>query len=198
MTKLKAERPAELLDAAIDYVVQHGLGDVSLRPLAKSIGSSPRGLLYHFGSKAQLIAEVFAELRRRQQLALGTLPARGFTADGWAAWKQMSAPASLPYFRLLFEAFGIALRDPARHRVFLAAIVEDWVGAIAEPLRAGGIAPAAARVHATIVLAGLRGFMLDYCTTGDGKRVDRAVKAFFAAIDPTAAASASASAKVAS
>jgi hypothetical protein len=32
-----------------------------------------------------------------------------------------------------------------------------------------------ARAIATIVLAGFRGFMLDFCTTNDRKRMDRAV-----------------------
>jgi hypothetical protein len=39
----------------------------------------------------------------------------------------------------------------------------------------GGMSAADARVHATIVLAGFRGFLLDLCATGDTKRIGRAV-----------------------
>ena len=48
-------RPVELLDAIIDYLLKHGVSDLSLRPLATAVHSSPRGLLYHFGSKEKMI-----------------------------------------------------------------------------------------------------------------------------------------------
>ena len=44
-------RKQELLEAAYQYVLGNGLADMSLRPLAKEIGSSPRVLLFLFGSK---------------------------------------------------------------------------------------------------------------------------------------------------
>ena len=46
------DRPIELRDAILRYLLKHGVTDLSLRPLAKSVGSSPRGLLYHSGSAA--------------------------------------------------------------------------------------------------------------------------------------------------
>jgi AcrR family transcriptional regulator len=64
-----AERPAALLDAVVKYLATHGVADVSLRPLAKAVGSSPRGLLYYFGSKEELVALAFAQLRDRQRAA---------------------------------------------------------------------------------------------------------------------------------
>jgi AcrR family transcriptional regulator len=177
-------RPAQLMERIIEYLTHHGLAELSLRPLARAVDSSPRVLLYYFGSKDALVAEVFAALRERQRAQLEALPARGFAAGCWAAWKQMTAPQSLRYFRLFFEAIGIALRQPAQHRAFLAATVEDWLAALVGPLRASGMSPADARTLATIAIAGLRGFVLDLCTTDDGRRVDRAVRTWIAAIDP--------------
>ena len=74
-------RRAELLDRAVDYVTRHGLADLSLRPLAKAVRSSPRGLLYYFGSKEELIVEIIRRGRTRQRammadLKLGDLPPR--------------------------------------------------------------------------------------------------------------------------
>ena len=40
-----------------------------------------------------------------------------------------------------------------------------------------------ARAIATIMLAGLRGFMLDFCTTHDRKRVDQAVRLWLRSLD---------------
>jgi AcrR family transcriptional regulator len=177
-------RPAELMERIIEYLTHHGLAELSLRPLARAVGSSPRVLLYYFGSKDALVADVLTALRERQRAQLAALPTRGFAADCWATWKQMTAPQSLRYFRLFFEAVGIAIREPATHREFLAATVEDWLDALVGPLRANGMSAAEAHTLATIAIAGLRGFMLDLCSTDDNRRVDRAVRAWIAAIDP--------------
>src|SRR6266581_2739769 len=59
-------RREELLDAAYAYAIEHGLADMSLRPLAAASGTSPRVLLYLFGSKDELISEILARSRREE------------------------------------------------------------------------------------------------------------------------------------
>ncbi|MEX3648859.1 TetR family transcriptional regulator, partial [Mycolicibacterium porcinum] len=54
-TTTPSARKIELLEAAYRYALAHGLGDLSLRPLAAAIGSSPRVLLFLFGSKDGLV-----------------------------------------------------------------------------------------------------------------------------------------------
>jgi len=61
--------------------------------------------------------------------------------------------------------------------------VEDWLLLIAEELGRDGYQREEARAFATIVLAGFRGFMLDFCTTQDRKRVDRAVGLWLRSLD---------------
>src|ERR1700677_723855 len=56
-------RQAELLEAAYQYAVSRGRADLSLRPLAAAIGSSPRVLLYLFGSKDGLVRALLARAR---------------------------------------------------------------------------------------------------------------------------------------
>jgi AcrR family transcriptional regulator len=177
------ERPKELLDAIVQYLIKHGLADLSLRPLAKAVGSSPRVLLYYFGSKEKMVMEVLAEVRKRQRASYGRAPAASFAEDCQAVWKQMSAPDSEPLFRLFFEAYGIALRHPRLYKPFLRATIEHWLRVIAGPLCREGYARAEARAFATVVVAGLRGFMLDYCATGDRKRLDRAVGLWLCTLD---------------
>src|SRR6476661_687928 len=53
-----SRRHQHLTEATLDYVLRHGLLGLSLRPLAASLGTSDRMLIYHFGSKAGLITEV--------------------------------------------------------------------------------------------------------------------------------------------
>jgi AcrR family transcriptional regulator len=46
-------------------VLEHGLGEMSLRPLASAIDSSPRVLLYLFGSKDGLVRALLAPAAAR-------------------------------------------------------------------------------------------------------------------------------------
>lgn len=169
------KRPEELRGAIVQYLTKHGLAGLSLRPLAKAVGSSPRVLLYYFGSKEKMVIEVLAEVRKRQRACYGQVQAASFAEACHTIWKQMRAPDSEPLFRLFFEAYGIALRHPQLYQAFLSATVEDWLRLIADPLCREGCPCRKARAFATVVLAGLRGFMLDYCATGDRQRLDRAV-----------------------
>src|SRR5882757_11130542 len=63
-------RRRELMDDAVQYVLSHGLSDLSIRPMAEALGISHRTLLHHFGSKEELVERVLAEVRLRhlQQL----------------------------------------------------------------------------------------------------------------------------------
>ncbi len=53
-------RRVELLACTLEYATRTNLSELSLRPLAAAIGSSPRVLIYLFGSKEGLLREVLA------------------------------------------------------------------------------------------------------------------------------------------
>ena len=53
-----------LLERIVDYVHAHGVSELSLRPLAKAVKSSPRVLLYYFKSKEDVLRSVFRETWR--------------------------------------------------------------------------------------------------------------------------------------
>jgi AcrR family transcriptional regulator len=177
------KRPEELRNAIVRYLIQHGLTDLSLRPLAKAVGSSPRVLLYYFGSKEKMVIELLAEVRQRQRAIYSEVQGASFGEACQIIWKRMTAADSEPVFRLFFEAYGIALRRPHLYKAFLRATIEDWLQLIADPLCREGYKRGEARAFATIILAGLRGFMLDYCTTRDRNRLDRAVGLWLANLD---------------
>jgi AcrR family transcriptional regulator len=179
------QRRAELLERITDYVAANGLADLSLRPLAVAVESSPRVLLYYFTSKEDLIAEVLAQLRARQRAVFATLPRNAATyADTVrAAWKLMSAPENERVFRLFFEVYGLALQDPDRYAEFLRGAVDDWIAYLEAPKRDDGYGRRDARAIATMLLAGYRGFLLDLLATGDRARIDRAVRIWILALD---------------
>lgn len=177
---------ADLLDRAVDYVCQRGLAELSLRPLAKALGTSPRVLLYYFGSKDGLVVEIVRRGRVRQretmshlELSAG-LPAREVTR---ILWRHYSSPQWEPLMRLFFEIYALALQDRARFPGFLEAAVEDWLTALEPCSTLPGFRRDDARAYATVMIAAFRGFLLDLCATRDRARVDRAVDVWLRMLD---------------
>jgi AcrR family transcriptional regulator len=179
-------RPSELLDNIVAYLLEHGISDLSLRPLAKAVGSSPRVLLYYFESSEKLVALALARLREHQHATYREMfnVETGSSADAYfAIWKHMTSPAYAPMFRLFFEVYGLALRDPRTYRAFLTSAVDDWLDFVDDPPSRKRYGREASRAFATVIVSGFRGFMLDYCASRDRKRVDRAVKLWISALD---------------
>jgi AcrR family transcriptional regulator len=182
-------RPAELLDAIVGYLVKNGVAEISLRPLAKAVGSSPRGLLYYFGSKEAMLTQAIKRLRELQRTGFSRLKARRYEnpSDACrAVWKQASAPQAETAFRLSLEVYVLALRHPDLFGDFLSSSSEDWLAFLSEPMIRKGASKARARAFATVAIAGFRGFMLDYAATHDSARIDRAVGLWIGTLDQLA------------
>jgi AcrR family transcriptional regulator len=163
------ERRRALLDGAFDYVLENGISDLSLRPLAASLGTQAPVLLHHFGTKEHLVEELLGRVRDR-------LRARGRSAEAEThrsglptVWTWLSDPEQAPLMRLFFEAYGLALRHPDRYSDFLDHAVRDWLD---EPLAAID------DVSATLAIATVTGLVLDLLTTGDRGRVEEAMARF--------------------
>src|SRR4051794_30855411 len=111
------DRRASLLEAATAHVLDHGMANLSLRPLAQAISTSPRMLLYHFGSKEELVTEILAAARRQQAgLTAHWLPQQPDLGPAGPLrplrrW-QGRAPRPLP--RPLFRGERPALPGPGR------------------------------------------------------------------------------------
>lgn len=177
-----------LVHTTVDYVLARPLAELSLRPLATAIGSSPRMLLYHFGSKAELVAAVLVEIGVRQRRLIDGWVARGAEHDTrtlllGGAWQWLIAPRQDRLLRVLFEAYGIALRDRRTHATFLRASSDDWTAPFARALEREGFSRERSATLATLVVAVIRGLVLDVLATGDRPRNDRAFRSFVAAIE---------------
>ena len=178
-------RRAELLERAYRYALEHGLADLSLRPLAAAIGSSPRVLLFLFGSKDGLVRQLLAKARADE---LGYLKREG-AADGQGldtmvavTWHWLAAEPVRPLLTLWTEAYGRSLVEPGGPWTgFARQSVADWLDvlAAAKPGHADDHEPPAADPEAatdrTLALAVLRGCLLDLLATGDTERVGAAI-----------------------
>ena len=162
-------RKRELLEAAYRYVLSNGLADMSLRPLAKAIGSSPRVLLFLFGSKEGLIRALLARAREDELGYLGALrEGRGMAATGREIWSWLAAPPHRALLALWVEGYARSLIDSdGPWAGFATATVSDWLDLLGEVT--GDVA------ERTLMLGVLRGALLDLLATGDLERVSAAV-----------------------
>jgi AcrR family transcriptional regulator len=162
-------RRDELLELAYGYVLEHGMADLSLRPLAAAIKSSPRVLLFLFGSKAELVQAILARAREDELALLARV--RGdddLLTVAAELWRWLAAEEHRGVLTLWVEGYARSLIDPdGPWAGFAVATVADWLAVLNE---AG-----AGEEEATLVLAILRGTFLDLLATGDLERTTEAV-----------------------
>ncbi|MFE6049248.1 TetR/AcrR family transcriptional regulator [Kitasatospora sp. NPDC056446] len=157
-------RREEILAATVRYVAEHNVSDLSLRPLAAEIGSSPRVLLYLFGSKEQLVREVLAAGRAEQLALLERSEAEGGDARETLEllWEWLTKPDHRGALRLFFEGYVRAFGHSGPWLDFGTASLDEWLPPLGRVLAGTGANP-------TVVLAVLRGLLLDLLAEdGDG------------------------------
>jgi AcrR family transcriptional regulator len=179
------QRRAELLDAAVDYAVENGFSEVSWRPVAAALDVSPTALVHHFGTKEQMLVAILGRLRERIVVAMNDRPSGepiGLVTAARRAWKGASNPRRGGEYRLFFEAYGRALQAPQPFAEFLEHAVADWMAALVEA-QGPDIDPATATRTATLVIATIRGLLLDLLATDDRDRVEDAADSFLASLD---------------
>jgi AcrR family transcriptional regulator len=175
MADSPSPRRVELLDAAYAYVLQHGLIGLSLRPLAAATGTSPRVLLFLFGSKDNLLREVLARARREQidQMTVALDPATAggrFDVVSGRLWDWLSSPEQRPMVRLTYEAFLLSLgHDPGPWTGFAAESAQDWLELLCRVQP--DVPRAEAEARATRALALIRGLLLELLAFGAPARV---------------------------
>ncbi len=173
-------RHEELLERAYRYALAHGLADLSLRPLAAAIGSSPRVLLFLFGSKDGLVRALLERARSDELALLDRI--RHDVADAdlgavvHATWQWLSAEAHRPLLTLWAEAYARSLVEPdGPWQGFASQTVDDWLGVLGAaqpPRRRHGQRGVSER---TLALSVLRGALLDLLATADVERTGAAV-----------------------
>jgi hypothetical protein len=100
-----------------------------------------------------------------------------------AVWKRTSDPRRGAEFRLFFAVYGRALQAPEQFAGFLDRVVADWMNALRDA-QGPDTDPATATRTATLVIATIRGLLLDLLATGDRDRVQDAAESFLATLEP--------------
>lgn len=159
----------------MEFLLDHGVRGFSLGAVAVEVGVSARMLVYHFGSKAQLIDEGVREARRRQRELFGAwLSPRSNTSYPRVleqAWRSMETEQAQRYNRLFAEVAALARQPGSPFEGFGEHTVHDWLPRAIEGFRNDGHDTADAQARATLALAAMKGLILDLAATGQRRRI---------------------------
>jgi AcrR family transcriptional regulator len=160
----------------VAYLQESGFSHLSLREIAAGVGTSHRMLIYHFGTREQLLSEVVGRIESVQRDALADLvAAEGDLMEvGRLFWRRISDPSLAPAERLFFEIYSHALYGRPWTERFRESVIAAWVGPLADVLVERGYPPREAELRARVGLAATRGLLLDLLITGDRETLDAA------------------------
>ncbi|MBB5916955.1 AcrR family transcriptional regulator [Nocardia transvalensis] len=174
---LDEARRAELLAGVIAYIGEHGLIELSLRPLADYLGTSSRMLIHYFGTKEQMlvaaletqrpdIAGMFADIDDIEELRRRLI--ESFCVNTTTGWVSST--------RVLFQVLGVASVPGSPFRRYGVDAVRVLVGAVTDVLRRLEPEFPDPESTATLLVSGIRGLLQDRLVTGDNTRVSKAAR----------------------
>ena len=181
-------RRRELLDRVTDDLAVNGLVDFSLRRAARAASTTHKVLLYHFDGADDLLAQAIFRLRQRRignalaMVAAG--PEDQTLADRVrSVWPALVGEES----RVLDQAIGLMMYDPVRYAglgrgasqqylpPLLSICPQDW--------------PEQRKLEVCeMILASLRGFLIDWLVSGDMTGVEAGFEALARALEREEAA----------
>jgi AcrR family transcriptional regulator len=180
----QAAQRRELLDAAYGWALTHGLADMSLRPLAEAVGTTPHVLVEEFGSLDGLVRALLGRSRIEQLRVLEHLPDdAGLARAGESVWRWLSAREHRGLLRLWVEAYSRSVAGhPGPWEGFARGTVTDWDLLLAAHQPSSLVGTPEGAAERALLLAVLRGALLDLLATGDADRTGAAVRAHLAVL----------------
>jgi AcrR family transcriptional regulator len=182
-------RRRELLDRVTDDLAVNGLVDFSLRRAARAAGTTHKVLLYYFDGVDDLLRQAILQLRERRignALAAATQgPGRQTLADRVrAAWPALVGEQS----RVLDQAIGLMMYDSARYAELGRGASQQYLPALLSICPQDWSHQRKFEVS-EMILAILRGFIVDWLTSGNTTGVEAGFEALVRALEREEAAS---------
>uniref|UniRef100_A0AAU2W0V9 TetR/AcrR family transcriptional regulator n=1 Tax=Streptomyces sp. NBC_00008 TaxID=2903610 RepID=A0AAU2W0V9_9ACTN len=182
-------RRRELLDRVTEDLAANGIVDFSLRRAARAAGTTHKVLLYHFDGADDLLVQATVQLRRRRVGKALAAATEGGARRALGDWVRAIWPILLSddEAAVLDQAIGLAMYDSGRYAALgreasrqylptlLAVCPEHWSGQRKLEV-------------AEMVLATLRGFLVDARTSGDTAGVAAGFEALVRALEREEAA----------
>ncbi|HEX4058376.1 MAG TPA: TetR family transcriptional regulator [Galbitalea sp.] len=163
-------RKPQLLGEIIEYLLDRSLASVSFRTIAQALGFSTYTLVYHFGTREQLVSEIVAACSTRasvidEQMRNSSDTLESYFSGFEASWEWTLKPHNRQLQRLEFEAALIEAVEPDRH-TFSRSVFATWVRIGHESLTKLGVDHDAAEVEVRLLVDTFYGIQYDYVLNG--------------------------------
>jgi AcrR family transcriptional regulator len=173
-------RKPQLLAEIIEHLLDKSLASVSFRTIAQALGCSTYTLVYHFGSREELLSEIVAAVSTRTTAIDEELRNSSATLDTYfetfdASWRWTLLPRNRQLQRLEFEAALIESLQPHTH-TFSRALFSTWHRMGKDALTKFGIAPKVAALEARILVDTFYGIQFDFVLNNDPDAATRAYR----------------------
>jgi AcrR family transcriptional regulator len=184
-------RRRELLDRITDDLAVNGLVDFSLRRAARAAGTTHKVLLYHFDGVEDLLRQAVFKLRERRIGAALAAASADPTTGSLAARIRAVWPALMAeeegLRRVLDQAIGLAMYDPDRHGALAREASRQYLPILMSFCPPGW--PDRRKLEmAEMILATLRGFLLERLVSEDASGVAAGFGALVRALEREEAA----------
>jgi AcrR family transcriptional regulator len=182
-------RRQQLLDKVVDDLAANGLADFSLRRAARAAGTTHKVLLYYFDGPEDLLSHAVERLRgRRISNALAGITDQAQAGQTLAARVRAMWPALIGEgAHALDQAIGLALYDPERYVGLGASASRQYMPFLLEICPPHWSDRRKLEVS-EMIMATLRGFVIDRNTTGSDAGAAAGFEALARALDREEAA----------
>jgi AcrR family transcriptional regulator len=175
-------RRRELLDRVTADLAVNGLVDFSLRRAARAAGTTHKVLLYYFDGADDLLSQAIHQLRDRR-VARGLAATQEPAAQTLAArvrgvWTALVTEES----RVLDQAIGLMMYDPVRYGELGRGASQQYVPVLMSLCPADWSDQRKLEV-AEMIMATLRGFIVDWLTSGDMSGAEAGIEALARALE---------------
>ncbi|WP_150308190.1 TetR/AcrR family transcriptional regulator [Planctomonas psychrotolerans] len=173
--KANPNRRVVLLEGITEALFTRSIGEISFRSLAESLGVSTYTLVYHFGTREELLKAILQSVTDRQNDALGLVDAHHSTVEAFiesfhTAFAIMVDPANRQLQRIEFEAAMMGVMSPDLLPIARGTF-DLWLDVSAEALRGLGLSAEPAHDSARFIIDAMYGLKYDLVLTGDTARV---------------------------
>jgi AcrR family transcriptional regulator len=152
-------RRGQILDAARQNFVRHGVSATTVDAIAKNAGVAKGTVYLYFASKDELLQEILAQdLQEFHDSTVPVIRQPGPLDDRCAAFLRQSLEffdRKRDFFEQCHLEMSVAIRKQAKSRLGLifAAQTEAWRDALADSIKGARRADLAGRAHAIVSLA---------------------------------------------
>jgi AcrR family transcriptional regulator len=173
-------RRRDLLARVTDDLAANGLVDFSLRRAAKAAGTTHKVLLYYFDGPDDLLAQAMVELRRRRIDEGAAAAAHGgsLAERVRALWPVLTGRSAWVHD----QGMGLMMYDPSRYLELGRGSSQQYLPTLLDLCPEDWSERRKTEV-AEMIMATLRGFVIDRLASGDHSGVDAGFEALARALD---------------